>query len=114
MKFSEMPYERPDVEEMKKGFRAFTERLKNAASYEEAREVFLEYDKQYKKDDAPITLAYIRQSIDTRDEFYNAEKEFWDENLPEIEEYEQEWIEALVESPFRFSRHISSLSTPVT
>ena len=101
MKFSEMPYERPDVEEMKKGFRAFTERLKNAASYEEAREVFLEYDKQYKKDDAPITLAYIRQSIDTRDEFYNAEKEFWDENLPEIEEYEQEWIEALVESPFR-------------
>ncbi len=48
-----------------------------------------------------IVLAYIRQSIDTRNEFYNAEKDFWDENLPEIEEYEQEWIRALLESPFR-------------
>ena len=101
MKFSEMPYVRPDPEKIKKWTAEYTERLKNAQSYEEARAIFLEYQEEYKKDDTMIVLCYIRQSIDTRDEFYNAEKEFWDENLPEIEEYEQEWIKALVESPFR-------------
>ena len=101
MKFSEMPYVRPDPEKIKKWTAEYTEKLKNAQSYEEARAVFLAYEEEYKKDDTMIVLVYIRQSIDTRDEFYNAEKDFWDENLPEIEEYEQEWIRALVESPFR-------------
>ena len=101
MKFSEMPYERPDPERVRKDIDEFTERLRNAQSYEEARAVFLEYEDEYKRVDAPIVLAYIRQSIDTRDEFYNAEKDFWDEHLPEIEESEQEWIKTLVESPFR-------------
>jgi len=32
------------------------------------------------KEDTMIVLCFIRQLIDTRDEFYNAEKEFWDEN----------------------------------
>ncbi len=101
MKFSEMPYVRPDPEKIKKQTAEYTEKLKNAQSYEEARAVFLAYEEEYKKHDTMIVLVYIRQSIDTRDEFYNAEKDFWDENLPEIEEYEQEWIKALVESPFR-------------
>ena len=101
MKFSEMPYVRPDPEQIKKQTAEYTARLKNAQSYEEARAAFLAYDAEYKRIDTAIALAYIRQSIDTRDAFYSAEKDFWDENLPEIEEYEQEWNQALVESPFR-------------
>ena len=101
MKFSEMPYVRPDPEIIKKRTADYTEKLKNTQSYEEARAVFLAYQEEYKKEDTMTVLAYIRQSIDTRDAFYIAEKDFWDENLPEIEEYEQEWIKALVESPFR-------------
>ena len=42
MKFSEMPYTRPDAEALKKQMSQLTERLKSAASYEEARQVFLE------------------------------------------------------------------------
>ena len=101
MKFSEMPYKRPDPEEIKKGFQDFTERLKNASSYEEAKATFLAYEDWYKIADTTATLAYVRQSIDTRDEFYSEEKDFWDEIGPEIEEVEQEWIEALLQSPFR-------------
>lgn len=101
MKFSEMPYVRPDPEKIKKWTAEYTEKLKNAQDYGEARAVFLAYQEEYKRDDTMIVLVYIRQSIDTRDAFYNAEKDFWDENLPEIEEYEQEWIKALLESPFR-------------
>ena len=40
MKFSEMPYERPDLDAVKKQYSALTERLKAAGSYEEARTVF--------------------------------------------------------------------------
>lgn len=101
MKFSEMPYVRPDGEQIKRNIKSLTERLKNAKNYDEAREVFIEYDTEYKRVDTPITLAYIRHSIDTRDEFYDAEKDFWDEFLPECEEFEQEWNEALIASPFR-------------
>ena len=101
MKFSEMPYKRPDPEEIKKDFQDFTERLKKAGSYEEAKATFLAYEDWYKIADTTATLAYVRQSIDTRDEFYSEEKDFWDEFGPEIEEVEQEWIETLLQSPFR-------------
>ena len=101
MKFSEMPYERPDAEAVKKELQELTERLKNAKSYEEARAVFLEKEEAEKVVDTMGTLAYVRHSIDTRDEFYDEEIEFWDEVGPEFEEYEQAWIDALLESPFR-------------
>ena len=101
MKFNEMPYRRPDPEAVKAELSALTERLKKAADYEEARAVFLEKEEKEKAVDTMGTLAYVRHSIDTRDEFYNEEIDFWDEIEPEFEEYEQAWIDAMLESPFR-------------
>ncbi len=40
MKFSEMPYERPDLEALKQQLAVFTERLQTAADYPPARAVF--------------------------------------------------------------------------
>ena len=101
MKFSEMPYKRPDAQAVKAELADLTERFKNAKSYEEARAVFLEKEEIEKDPDTMATLAYIRHSIDTRDEFYDGEIEFWDEIGPELEEYEQAWIGAMLASPFR-------------
>ncbi len=101
MKFSEMPYKRPDPETVINLIKTYTERLRNAQSYEEAKAVFLEYEEEGKAVNTASSLAYVRQSIDTRDEFYSAEKDFWDEFWPEAEEYMQEWLKALMESPFR-------------
>lgn len=101
MKFSEMPYERPPIDELKKQMSALTERLKNAADYESAKAVFVEEDKLSRHVDTLVNLVYIRHSIDTRDEFYDAEQKFWDETLPELQEYEQAWIMCLMASPFK-------------
>ncbi len=101
MKFSEMPYKRPDPEAVKAQLQNLTERLKNAQSYEEARAIFLEKEKQEKTVDTMGVLAFVRHSIDTRDKFYNDESDFWDAFGPEIEEYEQAWTEAMLVSPFR-------------
>ena len=46
-------------------------------------------------------LVYIRASIDTNDEFYQKERDYFDETNPEIEEMITEYYKALVESPFR-------------
>ena len=101
MKFSEMPYKRPDPEAVKAELTDLTERLKNAQNYEVARAVFLEKEEKEKSVDTMGTLAFIRHSIDTRDEFYDGEIEFWNQIEPEFEEYEQAWIGAMLESPFR-------------
>ena len=42
VKFSEMPYKRPDPEAVKAELKELTGRLQSAKSYEEARAVFLD------------------------------------------------------------------------
>ena len=53
----------------------------------------------------------IRNSIDTRDQFYDGEMSFWNAAMPELEEYEQAWKLAMLESPFRedFAREYGDL-----
>ena len=101
MKFSEMPYTRPDAEALKKQLSQLTERLKNAVSYEEARKVFLEKEAASRTAETQATLASIRHSIDTRDAFYDGEEKFWNTFGPELEEYEQAWKAAMLDSKFR-------------
>lgn len=111
MKFSEMPYERPDIEEIKKQLESQTEELKNADSYEKARDVFLRNDRLEKHISTLGTLCSIRHSIDTRDEFYKEEFKFWNAAIPEMQEYTQLWTMALLESPFRadFEKEFGSI-----
>ena len=101
MKFSEMPYERPDPEAVKNTLRTLTERFKNAKSYEEAKAIFLEKEEQGKLVETMATLASVRNSIDTRDRFYDEENTFWDSFGPEIAEFEHAWTDAMLSSPFR-------------
>ncbi len=101
MKFSQMPYQRPDLESVKKALAELTGRLKAAKSYEEAKTVFLEKEQAEKSLSTMETLASIRHSIDTRDAFYDGEMKFWNAALPELEEYSQAWTSAMLESPFR-------------
>ena len=101
MKFSEMKYERPDFETYKQGMLDLIKRLGEAASFEEADKVFLEADEYGKHFETMATLAQVRHSIDTRDEFYDAESKFFDEVIPNAAEYGQQWTMTLLNSPFR-------------
>ena len=101
MKFSEMPYERIDKEEISKTVKEFTKRLKGATSFEEAKKVFEEFDVYDRHIDTNYTIAYIRHDIDTNDKFYDTEIDYWNETMPALEAEWQEWKDALLESPFR-------------
>ena len=101
MIFSEMPYERPNLDEAKQTLTELTARLKAAESYEEARAVFLEKERMQKHIYTAETLAQIRHDIDTRDAFYDGEMKFWNAAMPELQEYQQAWTLAMLESCFR-------------
>ncbi len=101
MKFQDMPYVRPDIEAAKQMLAAMTEQLKNAESYEQARAVFIEMEEEAKHVHTMATLCSVRHSIDTRDEFYDAEEKYLNNVMPEVQEYTQAWTLALLESPFR-------------
>ena len=101
MKFKEMPYTRPNPEKVKSDLAKLTEKFKNAQSYEEARAVFLEKEEKEKEIYTLATLSLVRHTIDTRDQFYDGEQTFWNSFQPELAEYSQAWLEAMLASPFR-------------
>ena len=101
VKFSEMKYERPDTDAVKAGIARLVAAFRTCGSYEEARALLLEKDRLERHVDSMATLANIRHSIDTRDEFYDREASYWDDTMPELEEAYHEWTLAMLDSPYR-------------
>lgn len=111
MKFSEMPYQRPDVEAVKASLRECAERISGAASAKEQIEAFDEASKIMQTVLTLGSIVYIRNTVDTTDEFYDAEREFFDETEPELQEASNEVNIALLDSAFRaeLEEHYGSL-----
>ncbi len=101
MEFSEMTYARPDLEALKQQIAALTAELYEAATYTEARVAFLAYDRLERHIETLSTLASIRHSINTRDKYYELEMNFWNDALPQLEQFTQNWTLTLLDSPFR-------------
>lgn len=101
MIFSDMKYQRPDLDNLKKQIATLTDRLSKSADYKEAKEIFLEKDKLDRHISTLSNLANIRHTIDTRDTFYDEEMQFWNSAGPQLNEYDQKWTIALLHSPFR-------------
>lgn len=101
MKFSEMKYERVNLDEVTGKIREITEQFKHAASAKEQIELIHHMDQVRKDVDTMNTLAYIRNTINTKDEFYKAEREYSDEIYPVLETEFQEYYKALLGSEYR-------------
>ena len=74
MKFSEMPYARPDLNELKQQLQSLTDQLKAAPDYAAAREAFLAQQKLSMHINTLATLSSVRNSIDTRDKSRRAQR----------------------------------------
>lgn len=101
MKFSEMPYERPDLDALLNGLEDAAKRFEAAESAEAQLDILRETEKLSSSFWTMATIASIRNSIDTRDEFYDAEQAFFDEVSPKIAEKSQLLSIAMVRSKFR-------------
>ena len=101
MKFSDMPYKRPQIEVIREEIAKITRDLETAKTYEEARDALIAMDNEDKKVSTQSHLAFIRHSIDTRIGFYDDEVKFWNGATPQLQEYIQAFDRALLASPFR-------------
>ena len=101
MKFTEMPYVRPDMERVLADFDAIAARLDDAKSAEEQIAAYEAADTLKKRFMTAAALASVRHTIDTRDEFYTAENDFMDENAPVVQEKIQKILEKMLSSAFR-------------
>ena len=61
----------------------------------------MEEEKLNKHVDTLAQLASVRNTIDTRDKFYDEEMNFWNEATPQLQECQNAWSRAMLDSPFR-------------
>ena len=101
MKFSEMPYTRPDYAAAAKELDSLTARLRGAASAQEQVALYKEYETLLSHLSTQATLCSIRHTVDTRDAFYEEENNYNDEQAPLLEEKLQPFRQALLASPYR-------------
>lgn len=101
MKFTEMPYKRVDFDEVRKEFAELEKKLEGASSGEEQMAVHQEYYRLTGSVMTQMTLAEIRHDIDTTDEFYSAEQDYYDQNSPVFRSLCVSYQKKLYASPFR-------------
>ena len=101
MRFSQMPYERPDIEAIRKEAEEIIRLMEEARSAQEQLEAHKAFTAMRKKVSDMATLAHIRNTMNTEDPFYEQERAFMDENMPLLEELQYRFYKALVSSPFR-------------
>ena len=101
MKFSEMPYTRVDQKETEEKMKSLIERAKAAKSGEELFQVHEEQYRIMADVMTNIVIASIRHGIDTTDEFYQGEQDYYDMMIPELENYNNQYKKVLFESPYR-------------
>ena len=102
MTFSEIKYERVDLEALQLRIGELTRQLETAADFAEVEQVYLQMNElEAQALHGMRTVAQIRRDIDTRDEFYDAEIKFYNRELPRVQPLKQAWTNALLRSPFR-------------
>lgn len=111
MKFSEMPYSRPDMEVLAAATTQTLEAMKAAPNAAGQIAAYDAYEKKMQTAGTMQQIAYIRHTINTKDEFYNAENDYMDEIGPKLQELSHQVNTALLESPYRaeLERHYGAL-----
>ena len=101
MKFNEYKYERPDLELYKKEMEDLLETLKSGVTLDQEIEIINEVNKLDDEISTMASIASVRHSVDTKDEFYEKEQDFFDENGPIIQESGQKFMYAMLASKNR-------------
>ena len=101
MKFQNYDYNRPDMAALQKGFEENLALIKASNELAVQEKAFDNLNKIRESFDSMYNISYIRHSIDTKNEFYESENNFFDENLPQYQALITEYYKVLLESPFR-------------
>lgn len=100
-KVSQLPYTRLPLEEFAQEAQQIIDQVKGASSAQEVLAARDRCNKLVIRLETAQALSYMRYSINTADEFYLAEKDYYDEMGPQAQNYLLEYTRAMLASPFR-------------
>lgn len=113
MKVSELKYERLSIEEFAGEIKDIIRQVKEASSAQEVLEARERYKKLSIRLETAQALSYMRYSVNTADEFYLAEKDYYDETGPQAQSLMQDYSRAMVNSPYRQELEVSGKLLPL-
>ncbi len=100
-KFAELQYVRPNMEKIFARVSGDIAVLKEAKSYEEFRNAYMDYVEADTELETSKTVAHVRNTINLLDEFYEAEMVYFNSQMPKYEILKKEMGEVIVASPFK-------------
>ena len=100
-KFSTLEYKRPDLESRRAKLTQWKAVIEQAESYDILRKLIFEMDRENCELSTQYSVAHVRHTLDTRDEFYEAEVQYLQDTLPTLGGAEVALSEAIASSPFR-------------
>lgn len=101
MKFKDMPYERVDFEKVEEEMKQLMAEFDAAKNGEEQFEIHKKYYELNDRVSTMMTIAHIRHDVDTTDEFYDAEQNYYDEKSPLLNNLIVAYQKKMYESPYR-------------
>lgn len=101
MKFKDLKYQRPDFDKMVAEISSLLDKLEGAKSKEEFFDTHRQIEEKFAEYDELSNIAYIRNTINTRDEFYDTEMNAFYDNGPRFDELNHRLMGIRLESPFR-------------
>lgn len=101
MKFRDFNYQRPNMEEIEAQFTHLLQEFSNAKSFEEQDKAMEAINSLREQCESMREIAGIRHTIDTNNEFYRTEQDFFDESQPIYQGIISKYYHGLVHSKFR-------------
>ena len=101
MIFKDFEYKRVDIETIKNELENLKNSVINSESAEDTINLYKKTDDLLQNLTTTTSLVYIRHSIDTTDEFYEKENDFYNENSPIISSYINDLTYAFNNSKFK-------------
>ncbi|MBR0452026.1 MAG: M3 family oligoendopeptidase [Oscillospiraceae bacterium] len=99
--FKELKYERPDVKQLKKDISRLLGEFNSAKSFEEADAAFLEFMHIVEGCFTQSTIASIRNTMNMKDDFYDAEVKFFNKETAKLMLTLKKAIKSVLNTPFR-------------
>ena len=97
--FKNIKYSRPSVDEFKERCQEIRFKLMTAQELEMAEAALMEYEKLMSKFDTAYSLCNILHDLDTSNEFYVNELEYFDEAIPTVSELSSAILSVIINCP---------------
>lgn len=101
MKFSQLEYKRPDIEVVRSNFKSLLVEFDLAKDAETQILVIDKINALRNDFETMLQIASVKYTLDTSNQFYQAEQDYFDEKSPVYQEFVSDYYRALVNSKFR-------------